>query len=150
MFDPVTYPPEIQPLWAKLMGIPEDPDEALEFWINDGGGETRLTDSGPRGKWNLLMNARILSFELPPEWEQQISDSEKKQRRTLKNRRRVRITGDLVGEQILEARKNLNLSQRELAKLTGKSQSWIRDVENGRLKAKIEDQALLRKVLNLA
>ena len=150
MFDPVTYPPEIQPLWAKLMGITEDPDEALEFWINDGGGETRLTDSGPRGKWNLLMNARILSFELPPEWEQQISDSEKKQRRTLKNRRRVRITGDLVGEQILEARKNLNLSQRELAKLTGKSQSWIRDVENGRLKAKIEDQALLRKVLNLA
>ncbi|MEA5507186.1 helix-turn-helix domain-containing protein [Halotia wernerae UHCC 0503] len=150
IFDPVTYPPEIQPLWAKLMDIPEDPDEALEFWINDGGGETRLTDTGPRGKWNLLMNARILSFELPSEWEQQISESQKKQRRTTKTRRKPKITGDLLGEQILQARKNLQISQRELAKLTGKSQSWIRDVENGRLKAKLEDQVLLRKVLNIA
>lgn len=150
VFDPVTYPLEIQPLWAKLVDIPEDPDEALEFWINDGGGNTRLTDTGPRGKWNLLMNARILSFELPPEWERQISDSEKKQRRTVKSRRKTKITDDLLGEQILAARKNLHLSQRELAKLTGKSQSWIRDVENGRLKAKLEDQALLRKVLNIA
>jgi DNA-binding transcriptional regulator YiaG len=150
VFDPITYPPEIQPLWAKLMDIPEDPDEALEFWINDAGGETRLTDTGPRGKWNLLMNARILAFELPPEWERQISESEKKQRRTARVKRKSPTAGDLVGEQILQARKTLNLSQRELAKLTGKSQSWIRDVENGRLKAKLEDQAILRKVLNIA
>jgi len=149
IFDPITYPPEIQPLWAKLMDIPEDPDEALEFWTNDGGAETRLTDTGPRGKWNLLMNARILAFELPAEWEQQISESHKKQRRSVKNKRKSPVTGDLLGEQILEARKNLNLSQRELAKLAGKSQSWIRDIENGRLKAKLEDQALLRKVLNM-
>lgn len=150
LFDPVTYPSEIQPLWAKLVDLPEDPDEALEFWTNDGGAETRLTDTGPRGKWNLLMNARILAFELPPEWEQQISESEKKQRRTAKAKRKPKTTNDLLGEQILQARKNLNLSQRELAKLTGKSQSWIRDIENGRLKAKLEDQVLLRKVLNMA
>ncbi|AUT03453.1 transcriptional regulator [Nostoc sp. CENA543] len=150
IFDPITYPLEIQPLWAKLVDIPEDPDEALEFWINDAGGETRLTDTGPRGKWNLLMNARILAFELPPEWERQISESEKKQRRTARVRRKISSAGDLVGEQILQARKNLNLTQRELAKLTGKSQSWIRDVENGRLKAKLEDQAILRKVLHIA
>lgn len=150
LFDPVTYPPEIQPLWAKLVNIPEDPDEALEFWTNDGGAETRLTDTGPRGKWNLLMNARILAFELPPEWEQQISESEKKKTRTAKAKRKPKATNDLLGEQILQARKNLNLSQRELAKLTGKSQSWIRDIENGRLKAKLEDQVLLRKVLNIA
>lgn len=150
LFDPVTYPPEIQPLWAKLIDLPEDPDEALEFWTNDGGAETRLTDTGPRGKWNLLMNARILAFELPPEWEQQISESEKKQRRTAKAKRKPKATNDLLGEEILQARKNLNLSQRELAKLTGKSQSWIRDIENGRLKAKLEDQVLLRKVLNMA
>ncbi|CDN12893.1 Ferredoxin [Richelia intracellularis] len=56
----------------------------------------------------------------------------------------------MLGEQICQARKNLNLSQRELAKLAGKSQSWIRDIENGRLKAKIEDQELLRKVLGIA
>lgn len=150
LFDPVTYPPEIQPLWAKLIDLPEDPDEALEFWTNDGGSETRLTDTGPRGKWNLLMNARILAFELPPEWEQQISESEKKKTRTAKAKRKPKATNDLLGEQILQARKNLNLSQRELAKLTGKSQSWIRDIENGRLKAKLEDQVLLRKVLNMA
>lgn len=149
LFDPVTYPPEIQPLWAKLVDLPEDPDEALEFWTNDGGAETRLTDTGPRGKWNLLMNARILAFELPSEWEQQISESEKKKTRTAKAKRKPKATNDLLGEQILQARKNLNLSQRELAKLTGKSQSWIRDIENGRLKAKLEDQILLRKVLNM-
>lgn len=149
-FDPVTYPKEIQPLWAKLVDVPEDPEAALEFWTNDGNGTTRLTDSGPRGKWNLLLNARILSFELPPEWKLQNSETEKKQRRNSKTTRKPKTTGDLLGEQILQARKNLNLSQRELAKLTGKSQSWIRDVENGRLKAKLEDQLLLRKVLNIA
>jgi transcriptional regulator with XRE-family HTH domain len=56
----------------------------------------------------------------------------------------------LIGEQILRARKNLNLSQRELAKLAGKSQSWIRDIEKGRLKAKSKDQVVLRKVLGIA
>jgi transcriptional regulator with XRE-family HTH domain len=56
----------------------------------------------------------------------------------------------LIGDQILRARKNLNLSQRELAKLAGKSQSWIRDIEKGRLKVKLEDQVVLRKVLGIA
>lgn len=150
IFDPVTYPPEIQPLWSKLVNIPEDPDEALEFWIKDASGGTRLTDAGPRGKWNMLLNARILSFELPPHWEQQTTELQKKQR-TARNRTKSKTTaGYLLGEQILQARKNLNLSQRELAKLAGKSQSWIRDLENGRLKAKLEDQALLRKVLGIA
>ncbi|MEC4818462.1 MAG: helix-turn-helix domain-containing protein [Scytonema sp. PMC 1069.18] len=149
-FDPVTYPPEIQPLWAKLMDIPEDPDEALEFWIKDASGKTRLTDVSPRGKWNMLMNARILSFDLPFDWEQQAKISEKKQK-TTKNRKKSKSTaGYLLGEQILQARKNMNLSQRELAKLAGKSQSWIRDLENGRLKAKLEDQALLREVLKIS
>ncbi len=147
-FDPITYPPNIQPLWAKLVDIPEDPDEALEFWINDGGGTSRLTDAGPRGKWNLLMNARILSFELPPEIEQKLSEAQKKHQ--ARSRRKVKTTGELLGEQISQARKNLNLSQRELAKLAGKSQSWIRDIENGRLKVKTEDQTILRKVLNIA
>ena len=151
IFDPVTYPLEIQPLWAKLMDVPEDPEEALEFWMNDAAGNTRLTDSAPRGKWNLLMNARILAFELPPEWKQKISESQKKPRTTVKSRsrRKTKTTTDLLGADILQARKNLQLSQRELARLTGKSQSWIRDLENGRLKAKVEDQAILRKVLNI-
>jgi DNA-binding transcriptional regulator YiaG len=150
IFDPVTYPPEIQPLWAKLINIPEDPDEALEFWTNDGGGKIRLTDAGPRGKWNLLMNARILSFELPSDWEQHTSLAEKKLRNAKNKTRAKNTAGYLLGEQISQARKNMHLSQRDLAKLAGKSQSWIRDLENGRLKAKLEDQALLRKVLGIA
>ncbi|AKG22373.1 helix-turn-helix domain-containing protein [Calothrix sp. 336/3] len=148
-FDPVTYPITIQPLWAKSIDIPEDPDEALEFWTNDGSSAARLTDVAPRGKWNLLMNARILSFEIPPDWEQQTLEGEKKQR-TSKNRRKTRTTSDLIGEQIIRARKNLNLSQRELAKLAGKSQSWIRDIEKGRLRVKLEDQVVLRRVLGIA
>jgi DNA-binding transcriptional regulator YiaG len=149
LFDPVTYPPEIQPLWAKLVDIPEDPEEALEFWINDGSGENRLTDSGPRGKWNLLLNARILSFELPPDWENR-SESDKKQRRTTKPKSNHQQTGNLLGEQVTEGRKKMNLSQRELAKLMEKSQSWIRDVEKGRLKAKLDDQMLLRQLLDIS
>ena len=47
------------------------------------------------------------------------------------------------------ARKKQGMSQRELARMTGKSQSWIRDLENGRLSAKFSDQTLLRKVLGL-
>ncbi|QNP28658.1 helix-turn-helix domain-containing protein [Cylindrospermopsis curvispora] len=149
IFDPVTYPVEIQPLWAKLVDIPEDPDEALEFWINDGSGEHRLTDSGPRGKWNMLMNARILSFELPSDWENVTPQSHRKQHRSVKGKRSVKPHDDLLGEQVLQARKAISISQRELAKLAGKSQSWIRDVENGRLKPKSEDQLLLRRILNI-
>jgi DNA-binding transcriptional regulator YiaG len=149
LFDPVTYHPEIQPLWAKLADLPDDADAALEFWINDGSSDHRLTDSGPRGKWNLLMKARILGFDLPPEWERKLNKLEKKkQRRSFQNTTSKERLG-LSGEQILTARKRRGISQRVLAQMTGKSQSWIRDLENGRLSAKPEDQLLLRKALDL-
>jgi DNA-binding XRE family transcriptional regulator len=148
VFDPITYPPEIQPLWAKLIDIPEDAEAALEFWIDDGSNSTRLTDAAPRGKWNRLMNARILQFELPPEWEQQLAKSKQKQRSTnRKTKSKPHIA--LSTEYMIEARKRLGLSQRDLAQLTGKSQSWIRDIENGRFQAKLEDQMLLQKALGM-
>ncbi|NJS16740.1 MAG: helix-turn-helix transcriptional regulator, partial [Nostocaceae cyanobacterium CSU_2_110] len=140
IFDPVSYPAAIQPLWAKLADIPEDPDEAIEFWINDGDQGRRLTDVSPRGKWKMLMNARILCFEMSPQWDQPNLTARKKQQQTTKKSRKIKTAGSLLGEQIRLARKNLSISQRELAKLMGKSQSWIRDIENGRLKVKIEDQ----------
>ncbi|MBD2438426.1 helix-turn-helix domain-containing protein [Nostoc sp. FACHB-110] len=148
VFDPVTYPLEIQPLWTKLVDIPEDAEAALEFWIDDGSHSTRLTDAAPRGKWNRLMNARILYFDMPPEWKKQITKSKKKQQT---NNRKAKLKPQLTlsTEYILEARKRLGLSQRDLAQLTGKSQSWIRDIENGRFQAKLEDQILLRKALGL-
>lgn len=150
LFDPVTYNPEIQPLWAKLADLPEDADAALDFWINDGCSDHRLTDSGPRGKWNLLMKARILGFALPPEWERQLNKLEKKKQRRNLQRKKLKERSGLSAEQILSARKRRGMSQRVLAQLTGKSQSWIRDLENGRLSAKPEDQLLLRKALGLA
>ncbi|BAY10490.1 helix-turn-helix domain-containing protein [Calothrix sp. NIES-2098] len=148
VFDPVTYPREIQPLWTKLVNIPEDAEAALEFWIDDGSNGTRLTDAAPRGKWNRLMNARILYFEIPPEWKKQLTKSKKKQR-THNRKTKLKPQIALSTEYILEARKKLGLSQRDLAQLTGKSQSWIRDIENGRFQAKLEDQILLRKALGI-
>ncbi len=149
IFDPISYPPEIQPLWAKLANIPDDADEALEFWMNDGRSDTRLTDSAPRGKWNRLMNARILGFELPTDWEEQLAELEKKKQQRKKSKIKAKTHSHLDTKQIIQARKSLRLSQRELAEMTGKSQSWIRDIEKGRFQAKSKDQELLQKALGL-
>jgi DNA-binding transcriptional regulator YiaG len=147
-FDPITYPLEIQPLWVKLNNIPEEAEAALDFWIADGSQNNRLTDVAPRGKWNRLMNARFLYFEIPPEWE---SSSKIKiiQHQKPKSRTKVKSGVELSAQQIIEARKIRLLSQRELASLMGKSQSWIRDIEKGRFRVKGEDQMLLRKVLGM-
>lgn len=149
VFDPVTYPPEIQPLWAKLINLPDDAEEALEFWMNDGGSETRLTDSAPRGKWNRLMNARFLCFEIPPGWERQSTEAEKKKQHSRKKKTISKTKPTFDNQQIMQARKSLQLSQRALAQMTGKSQSWIRDIENGRFRANSKDQMLLQKALGL-
>lgn len=161
VFDPVTYPPEIQPLWARSADIPDDADDALEFWINDGSSHNRLTDASPRGKWNLLINARILSFLLPSDWEQPADIQQKKQRSYQRQRGRFGKTAaslspaanslspSLNGQQVVAARQSKGWSQRRLAEIAGKSQSWIRDIENGRFQAKAEDQELLRRVLGM-
>ena len=130
IFDEETYPPEIQPLWARLADLPDDANEALDFWINDGHQDQSLTDHAPRGKWNRLMNARLLGFKL----------------RKLANKNEQL---GLSGQDILTARKNQGWSQRELAERIGKSQSWIRDIENGRFQPKKEEQDLLQAILQL-
>ena len=147
IFDPVTYPTEIQPLWARLAAIPDDAEEAMEFWINDGCNEKRITDSAPPGKWNLLMKARILHFELPSEWDKQLSHWENKKQRKTRRQNPTQTTSNLTAEQISSARKRLGISQRKLAQLIGKSQSWIRDLENSRFSAKTGDRLKLQKIL---
>ena len=150
VFDPVTYQPEIQPLWTKLAAIPDDPDEAMEFWIEDGIGENSLTSSGPAGKWHMLMKARILYFELPPAWDRQLAKlTTKKERKSTAYKKTKVIKSGLSADQISSARKDRGMSQRALAQMTGKSQSWIRDVEKGRFAAKPKDQELLREALGL-
>ncbi|MDX2232764.1 MAG: helix-turn-helix domain-containing protein [Leptolyngbyaceae cyanobacterium bins.349] len=146
IFDPETYPPEIQPLWAKLADLPDDAEAALEFWANDGSQGTRLTDAAPRDKWHRLMHARLLRFELPPDWEQRSPKSTKKRTRKTKTIQ-TRLPPPLSGQQVSNARKSLQLSQRALANQLGKSQSWVRDIENGRLQASEKDRLLLSKVL---
>ncbi len=149
IFDPVTYPIKIQPLWARLASIPDDAEEAMEFWINDGCNQTSITDSAPPGKWNLLMKARILYFELPPEWDKQLSRWESKKQRKTRRKNPIQTTSHLTGEQISVARKNLGISQRKLAQQIGKSQSWIRDIENSRFAVKPCDRQKLCKILEL-
>lgn len=149
VFDPVTYPPKIQPLWAKLAEIPDDADEAMEFWINDACSDTQITEAAPRGKWNLLMKARILGFELPPEWDQQLSHWESKKEQKTRGKNRTQSVGNLSAKQIWNARKCLGISQRKLAQLIGKSQSWVRDLEKGRFSAKSNDSAKLQEILQI-
>jgi DNA-binding transcriptional regulator YiaG len=160
VFDPVTYPLEIQPLWSKLEDIPDDAESALDFWINDGSCNLRVTDIGPRGKWQMLINARILSFELVADWEQPAELSRKKRKfersqsqstKQKNSSKKVQVASQslLSGEQIATLRKNLQISQRTLAEKIGKSQSWIRDVENGRFQAKQSEQQLIRQALGL-
>jgi DNA-binding transcriptional regulator YiaG len=145
IFDPSTYPLEIQPLWVKLADLPEDAEAALEFWTNDGSRDQRLTDAAPRNKWQRLMNARLLGFELPDNWTQQ---SPKLARKTPKERKQHPPKLTLSGQQIAAARKSLQLSQRVLADRLGKSQSWIRDIENGRLQLNEKDHAVLSELLS--
>ncbi|NES96316.1 MAG: helix-turn-helix domain-containing protein [Desertifilum sp. SIO1I2] len=150
IFDPVTYPVEIQPLWAKLADLPDDPEAALEFWINDGDRNSRITDAAPKGKWNRLMNARLLRFELPDDWQKPTS-AKAKQTRRRKSRTQLLLSSQftLSGPQIAEARKQLQLSQRALAHQIGKSQSWVRDVERGRFQPASKELALLRQILGI-
>jgi DNA-binding transcriptional regulator YiaG len=149
IFDPVTYPTKIQPLWARLAVIPDDAEAAMDFWINDGCNETSITDPAPPGKWNLLMKARILHFELPSEWDKQLSRWENKKQRKTRRQNSHKTPSSLTAEQISTARKDLGISQRKLAQLLGKSQSWIRDIENSHFAAKPGDRIKLSKILNI-
>lgn len=148
-FDPETYPLEIQPLWARVADIPDDADEALEFWANDANQSLSLTDKAPRDKWQRLLNGRLLGFELSDEW-QQTAKRASKQRRRRSNPSQVNAwSGQISGQAIRTARQQQNLSQRTLAERLGKSQSWIRDIEKGRFNVSIEDQTLLRQALEI-
>jgi DNA-binding transcriptional regulator YiaG len=157
IFDPITYPPDIQPLWVKLADLPDDAEAALEFWTSDGSSDNRLTDAAPRNKWSRLMQARLLCFELPEGWEAQATQAAQNKLRKSQHKEKSRPRTDKSGlprsplssQQIIVARKNLRLSQRDLANHVGKSQSWVRDIESGRLQVGFKDQQILLKVLGV-
>ncbi|EDX85440.1 Helix-turn-helix domain protein [Synechococcus sp. PCC 7335] len=158
IFDPETYPIEIQPLWAKAARIPDDVDEALDFWADEA--NRVLTDNAPKDKWQRLLNARILGFELSDEWQQSARRPVSKRRRRppskhyYQSRSSVSNQGagssqSLSGLAIKAAREQQKITQRALASSLGKSQSWIRDVEKGRFSISFEDQVRLREALGI-
>ncbi|MBE9059850.1 helix-turn-helix domain-containing protein [cf. Phormidesmis sp. LEGE 11477] len=163
IFDPETYPIEIQPLWAKAARIPDDVDEALDFWADQA--NRVLTDNAPRDKWQRLLNARILGFELSDEWQQSARRPAPKRRRRLPSKRHYQSRSSVLdrgagsgqslfeqslsGQAIKAAREQQKISQRALADSLGKSQSWIRDIEKGRFSISFEDQVRLREALGI-
>ncbi len=149
LFDPETYPSDIQPLWAKVADIPDDPGDALKFWSEDANRALSLTDTAPRDKWQRLLNARLLGFELPEAWQQTVRRRTPKRRRQPSQSQVVTQSEQLSGSDINTARRQQNLTQRALADRLGKSQSWVRDIEKGRFKINVGDQALLREVLDI-
>jgi DNA-binding transcriptional regulator YiaG/Pyruvate/2-oxoacid:ferredoxin oxidoreductase delta subunit len=148
-FDPETYGPDIQPLWARAAEIPDDADAALAFWTDDANRDRSLTDRAPRDKWQRLLNARLLGFELPEDWQQSVRKPRPQRRRSPKSIAQP-ANHALSSDAIKAARQQLNLSQRALAQRLGKSQSWIRDVENGRFNISASDRTLLQDVLGAA
>lgn len=149
LFDPETYPLDIQPLWVKAAAIPDNADDALEFWTDDANQALSLTDTAPRDKWQRLLNARLLGFELPEEWQQTVRRRTPKHRRQQSQSHASTSAEHLSGSDINAARRYRNLTQRALANRLGKSQSWIRDIEKGRFNINAEDLALLRQVLDI-
>jgi ribosome-binding protein aMBF1 (putative translation factor) len=109
-----------------------------------------LTDAAPRDKWQRVLNARILGFELSEVWQHTIRRISQKQRRETR-RSTPKVSPEELSSQLIRiARQNLKLSQRALADRLGKSQSWIRDIEKGRFAVSPADQARLREVLALS
>jgi DNA-binding transcriptional regulator YiaG len=148
-FDPATYPLEIQPLWWKLLAVPDDSEAAVEFWREDALRERSILEPAPRGKWQRLLKARILGIELEPAMAEKLAPLEHQKQGTSRPAARQRQQANLTGEQVKAARKRQDLSQRELARLMGKSQSWVRDVESGCLKVQPADERRLQKILRL-
>lgn len=148
LFDPETYPPDIQPLWARVADIPDNADDALVFWTDDAQHNLSLTNTAPRDKWQRLLNSRFTGFELPETWQQTTRRSTTK-RRSPRKTTLAEDTKALTHSALKAARERLKLSQRALADRLGKSQSWIRDIENGRFSPGSEDMERLQQILNL-
>lgn len=131
-FDPVTYPPEIQPDWKE-----------------GGRGEKKR----PKGFWEQLRNSRL--FIHPPK---EIADGIAKlqrKKRTIDVESRpvspkpIRAGSTFGGEQIKAAREIKGWSQEELGRKLGKTKMWISLIERGKRSIKPEDASQLRAVLGL-
>ncbi len=141
LFESSTYPESIQPWWVRAQDLPDDPDEALNYWTEVAQAEKTMINS--KQKWSQLLNAAITIREFPEDWQAETPKKEIKP----KTSRKSTAVHSLTGAMIKQARLRQGISQRQLSTLLNKSQSWIRDIELGRYKIKPKDVQLLASVL---
>ena len=143
IFDDSTYPEAVRPRWIGDQNIPDDPEEAFDYWTE----ESRESKIGinSKQKWIALLNASFKSFELPEDWRVQTPKS--KLKRKNKTIPKPLIATQITGDTIKQARLQQGISQRELSTLLHKSQSWIRDIESGRYQVKPKDMQILASIL---
>lgn len=141
LFEPSTYPESIQPWWVGAQDLPDDPEEALNYWTETAQAAKTMVNS--KQKWSQLFNATLTMAEFPEDWQAETPSKVIKPRINRKSLSANPITGAMIKR----ARLQQGISQRQLSTLLNKSQSWIRDIELGRYKIKPKDVLLLTSVL---
>ena len=166
--DPDTYPLQY---WvdsgnsALLNQIPDDPEQAVEFWAKDAEAEegARLTDKTKRmrGSFDQLLSGRL--WIQPPAVIAEKLDAIEEHRKTFLKEFEPRkgasalaqVQAESVpratkaiaivqsGEQLKQMRIAKGMSQVELAGKIGRSASWIKMVESGKRKIQPKDQSAL-------
>jgi len=179
-FDLDTYPPQYLPDIPDLQPlseIPDDPDQAAEFWANDAAKPAgdRLTDIAkrPYGGFEQLLTARMM-VQPPEEIARKLAELKKSRSSSNSSRRDGNYGGELSlkstrsdisrrrplstdsssgklqvrsGDQLKTLRLARGLTQAALADKIGKSTSWVKLVETGRRNITSKDQEILGRVL---
>jgi hypothetical protein len=164
--DPDTYPAQY---WVEVPNeqIPDDPEEALEFWTQD----VKATEGTPkrrlRGSFEQLLNGRL--YVQPPieiaekldeiaehrllngkENTKKLAPAASVSARTGQTELLPRLAGTIArpeqiesGEQLRQLRLLNSWSQKELAEKINRSVSWVKMVESGKRNIQPEDQQKL-------
>ncbi len=181
-FDAATYPPQYLPDFSELVPlseIPDDPQEAAEFWAKDAqkADGTRLTDitRKPYGGFEPLLTGLMLIQppaeittrlqELNPRspiakpqlysTEANVSDLNSPECKPLSGRSPKRSTPrkskPLIrsGQELRDLRVSKGMTQSALATHLGKSTSWVKLVETDRRNITAADQELLQQLFEI-
>lgn len=178
-FDAATYPPQYLPDIPDLLplrNIPDDPEQAIEFWMEDASRDPseQVTTfvQRPYGGFEQLLTARmivqppdVIAQKLEEGRERKASlssvtpteapaKSRKSSRKVIpsKSANTLPIVGGSLskiesGEQLRALRLTRGLTQSALAERLGKSTSWVKLVETGRRNITPQDQHILVEIL---
>jgi len=159
--DPQTYP---MAYWVDdevLEGIPNDPDDAVEFWALDATVPvgSRLSDKTrrERGSFNLFLRGKL--YVQPPKAIAEKLDAIEESRRgyevkslfppTLQEQPPSKRVSEITsGEHLKQMRIAKGWSQAQLAEKIGRSTSWVKMVETGKRNIQPQDHALILGVLS--